>query len=214
MTTTSSRPALKIGERRSQQPGVIPETLLGLCVGIALAAACGLRAFLPLLAVSLGAHAGIVPLGESFAFLGSWPATIALATATVVELAASSVPWVEHVLDAIATPAAIVAGAVLVASQLDHLHPALAWSLGLIAGGGAAGATQAASVTTRAASTATTGGILNPILNMVQSAIAGVVSVLAVVVPVVAAVVVVAVAALVARWWWKRRRRASMPSFA
>ncbi len=163
---------------------MIPETILGLCVGIALAAACGLRAFLPLLAVSLGAHLDIVPLGESFAFLGSWPATTALATATIVELTASSIPWVEHILDTIATPAAIVAGAVLVTSQLDHLHPALAWSMGLIAGGGAAGATQAASVTTRAASTAATGGILNPILNTIQSAIAGVVSVLSVVVPI------------------------------
>lgn len=193
---------------------MLSETLLGLCVGIALAAACGLRAFLPLLAVSLGAHADIVPLGESFAFLGSWPATIALATAAVVELAASSVPWVEHILDTIATPAAIVAGAVLVTSQLDHLHPALAWSLGLIAGGGAAGATQAASVTTRAASTATTGGILNPILNTIQSAIAGVVSVLAVVVPVVAAILVLCIGAVIARWWWKRRQRTPIPSFA
>ncbi|GJQ31034.1 MAG: hypothetical protein HBSAPP03_29180 [Phycisphaerae bacterium] len=186
---------------------MIAETLLGLCVGIALAAACGMRVFLPLLAVSLGAHAGVVPLGESFAFLGTWAATLALATAAVVELTASSVPWVEHALDAVATPAAIIAGTILVTSQLDHLHPALAWGLGVVAGGGAAGTTQAAAVTTRGASTAATAGVLNPILNTVQSALSAIVSALAVVVPIVAGAVVLAVAAVIARWWWVRRRK-------
>ncbi|CAG0987364.1 hypothetical protein PHYC_02098 [Phycisphaerales bacterium] len=183
------------------------DTILGLCIGVALAAACGMRVFAPLLIVSLGAHAGLVPLGESFAWLGTWGATIALGTATVVEFGASSVPWVEHALDAVASPAAIIAGTLLAASQLEHLPPGAAWFLALIAGGGAAGLTQAAGVTTRGASTVTTAGLLNPFLNAVQSIASLVVSVVAVVVPVLAAVLVLTTAVVVGRWWWRRRAK-------
>lgn len=188
------------------------DTILGLCIGVALAAACGMRVFAPLLIVSLGAHAGLVPLGESFAWLGTWGVTIALATATAVEFAASSVPWVEHALDAVASPAAIIAGTVLAASQLDHLPPGAGWFLALIAGGGAAGLTQAAGVTTRGTSTVTTAGLLNPFLNAVQSVASLVVSIVAVVVPVVAAVLVLIAVVVVGRWWWKRRARRMVPA--
>ncbi|MDX2130910.1 MAG: DUF4126 domain-containing protein [Planctomycetota bacterium] len=180
---------------------------MGLCVGVALAAACGLRVFAPLLVVGMGANLGAVELGESFAWMGTWPALLSFGVATVVETAASSWPWLDHALDAAAAPLALVAGAILTVSQLDHLHPALAWGSGIVAGGGVASATQVSGVSVRGVSTLTTGGLLNPVLNSIQSLLATVLSVLAVVVPAAAAGIVLIVAALGVRWYLHRRGR-------
>lgn len=169
---------------------MLTETLIGLCVGVGLAASCGLRVFVPLLVVGVASQLGVVQLGETFAWMGSWAAVVSFGLATVLEVTASSWPWLDHVLDAAAAPLALVAGAVLMAAQLEHLHPALAWGAGVVAGGGAAGAVQATSTGARGVSTASTGGLLNPVLNAGQSALAGVLSVLAVVAPVVAAAAV------------------------
>lgn len=183
------------------------ETILGLCMGLALAAACGMRVFAPMLVAGIAAKSGIIEPVGSLEWLSSWPALVALSTATLAECIAAQWPWLDHALDTIAAPAAIVAGTLMAAAQLDHLHPAMTWGMGLIAGGGAAGAVQATSMTTRGASTVTTAGFLNPVLNAIQSVVSVVVSVIAVVVPVVAGVILLTVAALVLRWWLKRRAR-------
>ncbi len=169
---------------------MLTETLIGLCVGVGLAASCGLRVFVPLLVVGVASQLGVVELGETFAWMGSWAAVVSFGLATVLEVMASSWPWLDHVLDAAAAPLALVAGAVLMAAQLEHLHPALAWGAGVVAGGGAAGAVQATSTGARGVSTVSTGGLLNPVLNAGQSALAGVLSALAVVAPVLAAAAV------------------------
>lgn len=172
------------------------ETFLALCVGLALSAACGLRVFLPLLAMAIGSRAGLIELGEGFQWLGSWPAVWGFASAALVEVVAYFWPWLDHALDAIATPSAVIAGTIVTASQVHHMDPTLTWALGLIAGGGVAGATQAATVTTRGASTIVTGGVLNPVINGVQSVVSGVLSVLAVVVPVLGALAALILASL------------------
>lgn len=200
----SGRKAL---EGDSEEGGVMTETLLGVLMGVALAAACGLRVFAPLLVLSLGAQAGVVPVEGALGFLDTWAATLGLSVATGLEVAASSVPWVEHALDAVASPAAILAGTALTGLQFEHLHPALAWSLGLVAGGGTAGVTQALGAGTRGAATLTTGGVVNPVLNLIQTVLSVVMAVLAVVVPVLAGLVLLMIVALVGTWWWKRRRR-------
>ena len=53
--------------------------VFSIMLGIGLAAACGLRVFLPLLVASLFSHFNIAGIGlnESFAWMGSWPAMIA-----------------------------------------------------------------------------------------------------------------------------------------
>ena len=50
------------------------EIALSVALGVGLAAATGFRLFLPLLVVSIAAWAGYLPLGESFAWLGTPPA--------------------------------------------------------------------------------------------------------------------------------------------
>ena len=166
------------------------DTLLSIVLGIGLAAACGFRIFVPFLIVGIAARAGHVALGPSFGWLASVPALIALAVATTLEVGAYYVPWLDHVLDILATPASVIAGAVMAASVVTGLDPMMKWTLALIVGGGIAGTVQALTVGTRKASLATTGGLGNPIVSTLELGGATVLSLLAIAVPLVAAALV------------------------
>jgi hypothetical protein len=144
------------------------ETIISVCLGLGLSAACGFRVFVPLLVLSVAAHSGHLSLGEGFDWIGSNPALIAFAMATGLEVAGYYVPWVDHFLDTIATPAAVVAGTVVTASVVADMSPFLKWTLAVIAGGGAAGLVQAATVAGRGASTATTAGLANPMFATIE----------------------------------------------
>ncbi len=140
------------------------ETLLSICVGIGLSAACGFRVFVPLLVMSIAALSGHLTLAHGFEWIGSYPALVAFAVATCLEIAGYYIPWVDHLLDTVATPAAIIAGTLVSASLVADVSPFLRWALAIIAGGGAAGMVQATSVLTRGASSAGTAGLGNPLV--------------------------------------------------
>lgn len=159
------------------------QILLGLAIGIGLSAATGLRVFVPLLGVSLAAHFGRLPLAAGFLWLGTWPALTAFAVATIVEVAAYFIPWLDHALDAIAAPAAVIAGTLLTVSLLGEASPFLRWTLGIIAGGGAAGIVQAGTMLVRGASTAATGGLGNPLLAAFELAGSILLTILAILLP-------------------------------
>src|SRR6185295_4959510 len=95
----------------------------------------------------------------SFQWIGSDIALWTFAVATVLEIGAYYIPWLDHALDVAATPAAVIAGTIVMASMVGDMSPFLKWTLAVIAGGGAAGLVQGATVVARGASTATTGGI-------------------------------------------------------
>jgi hypothetical protein len=141
------------------------EQLLGVFIGIGLSATCGFRIFVPLLGMSIAHHAGALSFSPGFDWIGSWPATIAFGIAMVIEIAAYYIPWLDNLLDTIATPAAIVAGTIATASMVGDVAPFLRWSLAIIAGGGIAGLVQGSSVLVRGASTVSTGGLANPVVS-------------------------------------------------
>lgn len=182
---------------------------MSLCIGVSLAAACGFRVFVPLLVMALGSKAGLVSMGDGFEWMSSWPAVVGFSVAGAMEVGAYYVPWIDHALDTVATPAAVIAGTLATASQVDHMHPMMTWATGLIAGGGAAGLTQIATISTRGASTIISGGTLSPIVTPVmatlQAIVAILLSVLAVVVPIVAGMLLLGVLSvalvLVIRHW-------------
>ena len=60
--------------------------MLGIGVGIGLSAACGFRVFVPLLVMNLASLSGYLHLGSGFAWIGSYYATVAFGTATIVEV--------------------------------------------------------------------------------------------------------------------------------
>ncbi len=140
------------------------ETAVSIALGIGLAAAAGFRVFVPLLALSIAGLTNTLELSQGFAWIGTVPALIAFGTATVMEVAAYYIPWVDNILDSIATPAAVVAGTIVSASVITEISPLLKWVLALIGGGGIAGLIQGATVLARAKSSVVTAGMGNPVV--------------------------------------------------
>jgi hypothetical protein len=160
------------------------ETLLGIAVGIGLSAACGFRIFVPLLVMNLASLSGHLHLAPGFAWIGSSYATVAFATATIVEIFGYYIPWLDHVMDMAATPAAIIAGTVATASLVTDMSPVLKWTLALIAGGGIAGVVQGTTVILRATSLVSTAGIGNPSVSTLELVGSVVTALLAILVPI------------------------------
>lgn len=162
------------------------ETLIAVAVGLGLAASAGMRVFLPLFILGVAGASGTVPLADGWSWVASPAALLGLGTAMVLEVGAYYVPWLDHALDVVATPAALAAGMIATASVLVDLPPMLKWSIVIIGGGGMAGLTQGASVLARAKSGLLTGGLGNPLVSTAEWVGALFVAVLAVLVPVVA----------------------------
>lgn len=160
-------------------------------IGIGLAAATGFRVFLPMFAVSLASYMGWIPMNESFQWLSGLPTLIATGIATVVEILAYYIPFVDHLLDTMSIPLATVAGSVMFASQFAEIGTFPQWALALIAGGGTAAAISSGFAGTRAASTATTGGLGNSVVATTETAGAGIMSVLALAAPIIAFIVAI-----------------------
>ncbi|OGW43099.1 MAG: hypothetical protein A2Y66_08750 [Nitrospirae bacterium RBG_13_41_22] len=167
------------------------ENLLNICLGIGLSAACGFRVFIPLLVVSIASLAGHLALSPGFQWIGTYPAFIVLATASILEIAVYYIPWVDNLMDSIAGPTAVVAGILVAASSIIHMDPLLKWSLAIIAGGGTAAIFHGSTSLVRGASTALTGGIGNHAVATVELGIAAGLSILAVALPFLSIVIVV-----------------------
>ena len=164
---------------------------LSVALGLGLAAAAGLRVFLPMLIASVAAYAGYLPLSDGFAWLGTPQALVMLAIAATLEVIAYYIPGVDNLLDAIATPAALIAGTILSAAVLTELPPMLKWTTAIIAGGGIAGITHGTTAALRAKSTVMTAGLGNAGLATAELGGAAVLSLVALAAPILALILVV-----------------------
>lgn len=178
-------------------------TLIAICIGIGLAASCGFRVFVPFLVASICAKAGWVEVADGFEWLETWPAVIAFSLATVLEVCAYYFPWLDNLLDTIATPLAVVAGSLSAAAFITDMNPLLQWSVAIIAGGGSAGVVQAGTVGLRATSTATTGGIANPVVSTGETAASFALSLLAMFLPILAFITASVVVVVLVRFAWR-----------
>lgn len=160
------------------------EMIMGLIIGVGLSAACGFRVFIPMLGISIANMSGHFPLAEGFDWIGSWPALLAFATATVLEIITFYVPWFDNVMDIAAIPSATIAGTVVTASQLGDISPFLQWTAAVIAGGGVSLTIQGGTTAARAVSTGTTGGFGNFVVSTLEAIAAVVVTILAIVIPI------------------------------
>ena len=145
------------------------ELFISICLGIGLAACSGFRVFIPLLISSLDIHFGLVHVSGGFEFMGTWTAITVLFAATVAEITAYYIPWLDNLLDTIALPLSFVAGTILTTSFVQIDNPVLHWGLGLLMGGGMAGFIQAGTTLTRLASTKLSGGLANPVVSTVEN---------------------------------------------
>lgn len=176
-----------------------PESLLGIGVGLALAAAAGFRVFVPLLALSLASRAGWIELSPSFAWLSTPSASVALGTATAVEVAAYYIPFFDNALDGLAAPVAVLAGIVASASVLTDLPPWLQYTIAILGAGGTAGVVHASTSLLRLKSSAATAGFGNPILATLELIGSVLIAIVALVAPLIALVVVVVFVFVVAK---------------
>ncbi|MBM4109075.1 MAG: DUF4126 domain-containing protein [Phycisphaerae bacterium] len=189
------------------------ELIGSVCLGLGLAAACGFRVFLPVLALALASRLGVVELGPAWAWVGSWPAVAGLSAAALVELIAFYIPFVDNALDALAAPAAAIAGTLVAASQLTgveavSLPPAVAWVLAAIAGGGLATGVHLGAASVRGASTATTAGMGNPVVSTAENVAAAGLSAASIIMPVIAASLIGLGVVLIVRRRLRSRRAA------
>ncbi|OIN58212.1 DUF4126 domain-containing protein [Arsenicibacter rosenii] len=193
--------------------------IISACLGIGLAACCGFRIFVPMLIASIAAKLHIIAPMQGFEWISTTPGLLLLGIATLVEIGAYYIPWLDNVLDTLAAPAAIVAGTLLSTSFLKIDNPVMDWGLGLMLGGGSAGLIQAGTSLLRLGSTATTGGLANPVVATTENAASFGFSILAVLLPlfafVVLFVVVLFFAAQLARkgrvWFTRATQRRPLP---
>jgi hypothetical protein len=179
------------------------ETIISICLGVGLSASVGFRVFLPLFALSLAAYFDVWQLNASWEWLGSTTALITLGAATVVEIIAYFIPYIDNLLDSIAIPLAALAGTAIMLSTVADLSPLITWSLAIIAGGGTAAAVAGTSSTTRLASTATTGGIANPVVSTIETGTSIVMSIISIFLPILAAILAIFIIFIIFRLYKK-----------
>ncbi len=185
--------------------------LMQVAMGISLAACAGLRAFLPLLVISILARTGYLHLHQGFDWMGSVPALITFGTASLIEILGDKIPAVDHFLDSAGMVIKPVAGAVLVSSVAVKIDPLLGVVLGIIAGGSIAGIIHTGKAGLRVASTGLTLGMANPIVSVVEDlgAVSGIA--LAITAPLIALIVIV-LASILIRSFIRKKIAGASPS--
>ncbi len=182
------------------------ELLLSVALGIGLSAACGMRVFAPFAVMSAAALTGQLGLSDSFSWIGSYPALVLFSVATLIEVLSYYIPWVDNLLDTIATPAAILAGAIVTASVVTDMSPMMRWTLAIIAGGGTAGIIQLGTTWVRGVSSVTTGGFGNFLVSTGEWMGSLTVATLSVFFPFLVLIFVVILLAALVRWFNRRNR--------
>ena len=167
------------------------EIITAIAIGIGLSASCGFRVFVPMLIASIAAKMNLFPVTESFQWLASWPALISFGTATIAEILAYYIPFVDNLLDTVTTPLAVGGGTILLTSVLPIDNELLKWVSGFIFGGGAAATVQGGTVLTRLASTKLTAGTGNAVVATGEHAAAFGTSVLSLFIPLLISSVVI-----------------------
>jgi hypothetical protein len=185
------------------------QLVVSILAGLALAAAAGLRAFVPLLAAGLGIHFGAVEPAAGLQWLGEPVVLVALAAATVLEVTAYYVPGVDHVLDVVAAPLAVAAGIIAAAAMLTDLPDWARWLVAIAGGGSATFAVHGLTSLLRAKSGLTTAGLGNPVVATGELVGASGIAIAAILAPLVAALLLAIVlwAGLMAMRRWRRGSR-------
>lgn len=182
------------------------ETILSICLGIGLASASGFRVFLPVFALSLASYFNVIPMNESWAWIGGLPALISFGVVMIFEIFGYYIPFIDNLLDTIATPLAAIAGFVIMASTMVDISPTMTTILAIIAGSGSATAFQGLTTTTRLASSVKTAGLGNPIVSTAETGTAITLSSLAIFLPIVAVILVVIIFGVI-YWIYKKLKK-------
>ena len=175
--------------------------IISFCLGIGLAASAGFRVFLPLFILSLASYSGLELL-EEFHWLGNLTSLIILGVATVVEILAYYIPWVDNMLDSIAIPIAGIAGTILMGVSFVGIESEIIhWVIAIIAGGGTAATIKGSAAGGRLASTVSTGGVSNFLVSSIETTASTVLSIISLIFPLLGIILVAAVFYFIYKGW-------------
>jgi hypothetical protein len=180
------------------------ETISAVALGIGLSASAGFRVFIPLLVAGLASHFGILSLGDSFQWMSSTPALICFGVASILEVLAYYIPFVDNLIDTIATPLSVGAGTLLMTSVFPAESEWMKWVMGFIVGGGAAAAIQSGSAITRLLSSQFTAGTGNLVVSTTEGVAATGFSILSLVIPIFVAILIIVFIIIIIRTLYKR----------
>lgn len=183
--------------------------------GLGLAAPAGLNAYLPLLIAALvDRFSSRIDLDRPFDFLSSTWGIVLLTLLVTVEIVVDKIPGIDHLNDLIQSVIRPASGAFLMmAANSDGgaLNPVGAMVIGLVI----AGAVHAVKALSRPAVTVTTGGLGNPLVSLVEDAVAALTAITAVLLPLVVPLFLVLIILLLLLGLRQvtrlRRRAASQP---
>ncbi len=154
-------------------------------LGIGLSAATGIRLFLPFFIISLSKYFNLFEFGAQFEWLNGETVLIALGVATVVEIIGYYIPFVDHLLDLLATPLAFVAGILSMSSVLPELPAYIDNIISIIIGGGTAVSMNGFMGFWRVKTTASTAGVANPVFSSIENILSTLFTFLAFLIPII-----------------------------
>ncbi|RQO31838.1 DUF4126 domain-containing protein [Taibaiella sp. KBW10] len=183
--------------------------IMALLLGLGLSASCGFRVFVPLLVTAVATHFGWFPgmIHNQFAWMGTLPAIIAFGSASVLEILGYYIPVVDNALDAVASPLAVIAGALLATSVLPIDNDLLKWGLGIIVGGGSAGIVQSGTVFTRLLSSKATLTTGNAVVSTGENVAATAGALLSLILPIITGIAALILVLVMGRYAVKRFRK-------
>ena len=189
-------------------------TILAALMGLSLASASGFRVFLPPFLLSIAVRTDtLVNLDlsdTSFAIFDSNAAVLVLGIACLAEFAAYYVPWLDNLLDTIATPAAVLSGVGMSSMVLVGTDPIMQWSFAIIAGGGSAGIIQLTTVAIRGLSSTLTLGFGNSFVASGENIASVVLTIAALLAPLIAAIFAIIIIILLVRQVAKKPKERSI----
>lgn len=180
---------------------------VGILLGLGLAVSCGFRVFVPLLIGNIASLTGYLHFGTGYEWMGSWPAFAVFVSATILEITAYYIPWLDNALDALSVPLSAVAGTLLSVSLISGMNPMIQWTLAIIVGGGSAAMIKTGASAARLKSSAFTAGFANWIIATAENVISFVFSSLTVLIPVVMGIIAFVVIFCFAYIVFRRKRR-------
>jgi len=172
-----------------------------------LSAACGFRIFIPPLTYGLLYKADLVQLGEGWDWVGNDWVIAVLALAALIEIIGNLVPWIDNLLDVLATPTAIFAGTTLSAVSLSEIDPGLKWILSVMSGVLITGGFQLTTVTLRGFSSIFTGGLINPIISFIEDIISLGISIAIILSPLIGILIVILIALFLRSFYIRVKKR-------
>lgn len=181
--------------------------LVSIFLAIGLSAACGFRIFIPPLTYGLLYKAELVQLDTSWNWIGNDWVVAVLFLAAIIEIFGNLIPWVDNLLDILATPTSIMAGTILSASCLSDFSPGLQWILSVTSGVLITGGFQLTTISLRGMSSVFTGGLINPIFSIIEDLISFGITLTIIFSPIIGIIVIFLIALLIRKLYLNIRNR-------